>query len=59
MSLIEFFIVSFLYALFMKACHDFNTVYIIQSLGSVTLLKAAVYKNVSLTIFPFSIDPSD
>jgi len=43
----------------MTACHDFNTVYFIQSFGSVTLLKLAVYKNVAVTIFPFSIDPSN
>jgi len=43
----------------MKACHGVNTVYIIQSFGSVILLKPAGYKNVAVTIFPFSINPSD
>jgi hypothetical protein len=43
----------------MKACQCFNTVYIIQSFGSVNLLKPAVYKNVAVTIFLFLIDPLD
>jgi hypothetical protein len=43
----------------MKACHSVNTEGIIHSFGSVNLLKPAVYKNFAVTIFPFSIVPSD